>query len=553
MVTYVPLVTSVTDLDGESLTNCALEVRTAVKLRLSNPFVSRARPGSRRRRTSSAVVCAVAPALLVGGVIAGDGFSARSDIGLVADPGVVLIGHGHGHGRGMGQWGAFGYAKKGWSSSKILQHFYGGTTLSKADRPDITVGLSKQSAVNVRADAGARVGSMQVQPGQAVSLSGGTATITNGCGGGAVQSVPATFVDPINPATNRPGAELLKFCGSNAAYRGSLGFDGGRVVNKLNLDDYVKGVIAKESIPSWGDSGGMEALKAQAVVARSYALSAIAGGKKIDDTQNSQMYGGVAGEDPRTNRAADATAGQILRQNGQPAFTEFSASTGGYTAGGRFPAVVDEGDSIAPEHNWTATVSGASIASAFGVGALRSFEVIEANGLGPENGRALRVRVSGSGGTVEATGEDVRTKLQLKSSWFSVKGQTSKPKIVTPPTGPGAGAGLGSADLGSLIPDSLSGLADNLVPGSSKLLGIATDAINGKLGDLGGVTGPLGQAVGVPTLTPDGAGVTQLFQKGMMFFSQPTGAHALAGKGLADFQQRGGVPVLGFPRADRLR
>ncbi|SKX73569.1 LGFP repeat-containing protein [Mycobacteroides abscessus subsp. abscessus] len=91
------------------------------------------------------------------------------------------------------------------------------------------------------------------------------------------------------------------------------------------------------------------------------------------------------------------------------------------------------------------------------------------------------------------------------------------------------------------------------MPGSSKLLGIATDAINGKLGDLGGVTGPLGQAVGVPTLTPDGAGVTQLFQKGMMFFSQPTGAHALAGKGLADFQQRGGVPVLGFPRADRLR
>ena len=65
---------------------------------------------------------------------------------------------------------------------------------------------------------------------------------------------------------------------------------------------------------------------------------------------------------------------------------------------------------------------------------------------------------------------------------------------MTPPTGPGAGAGLGSADLGSLIPDSLSGLAE-------------------RSGD----------------------------------------ATEIAGKGLADFQQRGGVPVLGFPRADRLR
>ncbi|MGV9825156.1 SpoIID/LytB domain-containing protein [Gordonia sp. NPDC003429] len=519
--------------------------------RLSNPFISRVRPRRLHDRKVSLVALAVAPALLVGGVLLG-GPGARHSadgIGLTADSAIVLIGHGHGHGRGMGQWGAYGYAKRGWSAAQILRHFYGGTTLSKADKPDITVRLSQQGAVNVLAPAGANVGGKPVAPGQAVSISGNTATITNGCGGAAAGSVPASFVDPINLAPGRPLNELLKFCGSNATYRGSLGLDGGRVVNKLNIDDYVKGVIAKESMPGWGDSGGMEALKAQAVVARSYALAAIAGGKKIDDTQNSQMYGGVAGEDPRTNRAADATAGQILRQNGQPAFAEFSASTGGYTAGGRFPAVVDEGDVLSPDHNWTATVSAASIGSAFGVGALRSFEVIEANGLGPENGRALKVRVSGSGGTVEATGEEARTKLQLKSSWFAVKGQTSKPKIVAPPTAPGGG-GL---DLGWLDPGSLAGLADNLIPGSSQLLTIATDAFNGKLGDLGGVTGPLGQALGLPTLSPDGSGVTQLFQRGMMFFSQRTGAHVLVGRGLADYQRRGGIPVLGYPRADVLR
>ncbi|GAA1482324.1 hypothetical protein GCM10009624_27640 [Gordonia sinesedis] len=497
----------------------------------------------------------LAPALLAGGVaVTAISSSENADgIGLTAGSQVTLIGHGLGHGRGMGQWGAYGYARKGWSAGQILRHFYGGTTAGKADNPVITVTLSGQNAVNVRADAGMRVGGQTVAPGQAVRLSGNTATITNGCGGAVVRSVPVAqpFVDPVNPAPSRPAGELLKFCGSGAAFRGSLGLDGGRVVNRLNIDDYVKGVIAKESSPGWADTGGMEALKAQAVAARSYALAAIAGGKKIDDTQNSQVYGGVAAEDPRTNRAADATAGQILRQNGQPAFTEFSASTGGYTAGGRFPAVVDEGDALSPNRNWTATVSAGSIASAFGVGALRSFEVIEANGLGAENGRALKVRVVGSARTVEATGEQARTKLQLKSSWFSVKGQTSKPAIVKPPTAPGGGGGTGSLDLGSL--GNLGAIGDQLVPGSSQLLALATDAMNGKYGDLGGITGPLGKALGVPTLTPDGAGAVQLFQKGMMFFSKPTGAHALAGPALAKYQARGGVAMLGFPRADALR
>lgn len=470
------------------------------------------------------------------------------DVELSVGSTVTLIGHGHGHGRGMGQWGAYGYARKGWPASQILRHYYGGTTAGKVDRPEITVRLTGQNSVNVHADAGMRVGGQTVAPGQAVSLSGTTATIMSGCGGGAIRTVRLTapFVEPISMAPSRPARDFLKFCGSNTAYRGALGLDGGRVVNRLHIDDYVKGVIPKESVPAWGDSGGMEALKAQAVVARTYALAAIAGGKKIDDTQNSQVYGGVASEDRRTNVAADATTGQILRQNGQPAFTEFSASTGGFTAGGRFPAVADEGDTASPNHNWTATVSAGSIGSAFGVGALRSFEVVEANGLGAENGRALKVRAVGSGGTKEVTGEQARTMLQLKSSFFSVQGQATKPKIVRPPVGPSGGAG--SLDLGSL-----NGLADQIIPGSSQLLSIATTALSGKFTDLGGVLGPLGKAIGVPTLTADAAGVIQVFEKGIMYFSRQTGAHALAGRGLQRYQARGGIAVLGFPKRDALR
>ncbi len=511
----------------------------------------RARPRHARTRSLSLAAIGLAPVLIAGGLLSVGGPAVSTQpITLTAGSQLTLIGHGLGHGRGMGQWGAYGYAKQGWSATQILRHYYGGTTAGKVDRPEISVILSGKNSVNVHADAGMRVGGQTVAPGQAVSLSGTTATITNGCGGSVVRTVTATFVEPLNMGPSRPPGEFLKYCGSNQAYRGALGFDGGRVANRLHIDDYVKGVIPKESVPGWADSGGVEALKAQAVAARTYALSAIAGGKKIDDTQNSQVYGGVAGEDPRTNRAADATAGQILLTAGKPAFTEFSSSTGGYTAGGRFPAVRDDGDAASPNHDWTATVSAGSVGAAFGVGALQALEVIEANGLGPENGRAIKVRAVGSGGTREVSGEEARTLLQLKSSFFSVRGQASKPKIVTPPTGPdGPGLGL---DLGSLGLGSLMSLGGDLMPGMMQLLTIGQSALNGRYDELGGITGPLGQAIGLPSLTPDANGVMQLFEHGLMLFSTQTGAHALTGQGLADYLAEGGLGELGFPAADRI-
>ncbi|MGC4933175.1 SpoIID/LytB domain-containing protein [Gordonia sp. DT30] len=514
---------------------------------VSRALTIRTRPGHSRRRRMSSLVGGVSAAVLVGGVgLVGATASDRVDIGLTAGSEITLIGHGLGHGRGMGQYGAYGYAKRGWSYRQILQHYYGGTTFGRPADPTVNVALHDKNGVSVHSDAGMQVAGQPVAANEAVTVTGGTATITAGCGGAPVRTVPAAFADPVNPAPNRPPNEFLKFCGSNEPFRGSLGSDGGRVTNKLNVDDYVKGVIAKESVPGWATSGGIEALKAQAVAARTYALAAIASGKKIDDTQNSQVYGGVSGEGAGTNTAADATAGQILLQNGVPAFTEFSSSTGGYTAGGRFPAVVDDGDTASPNHNWTATISPSAVATAFGLPSLDAFEVIQANGLGAENGRAVKVRATGGGRSVEATGDEARTKLNLKSAWFAVQGQRTPPQIVKPPTGPAGGLGL--PDLSAL-----GGIADQVVPGAGELVGTATTAFKGLLGGLGGLPDTLGQALGAPTPTPDGAGVTQLFQEGMMFFSKQTGAHVLAGQGLKRFQARGGIPVLGFPKTNVLR
>ena len=535
------------------------------------------RPGRAKKRTLTFAALGLAPALVVGGLVVGGTDVLHGDIGLTADSPITLTGHGHGHGRGMGQWGAYGYAKKGWSADQILRHYYGNTTAGKVGKPDVTVTLTEKSSVNVHAAAGMRVGGQTVAPGQAVSLSGGSATITEGCGGAVVRTVPATQVDPINAGPNRPANELLTFCGTNEAYRGSIGRDSSGVINILHVDDYVKGVIPKESVPSWADTGGFEALKAQAVAARSYILSGLEQGRKMDNTQSSQMYHGVAGEDPRTSRAADATAGQIRIQNGKPAFTEFSASTGGYTAGGLFPAVVDDGDTIAPAHDWKATVSPDSIGAAFGVGPLRSFEVIEANGLGPEHGRAIKVRVVGANRTVEATGDEARVKLQLKSDWFSVDGQQTPPKIVKPPVGP-ANPGGGLLDLGPIgdilgqvIPGlsvlgapSLDGIVGQIEPVVRALVEEGLKALQAKSVALKqpvnryhsdndqGSTG----TVAAPELLTDGRGVhglVQVIENGVLYFSPLTGVHALLGDALTEYLNAGGLQKLGFPTRDGLK
>src|SRR5207244_3658755 len=125
--------------------------------------------------------------------------------------------------------------------------------------------------------------------------------------------------------------------------------------------------VPLESPASWGGLGGgagMHALRAQAVAARSYAAAEARWPyAKTCDTASCQMYGGVtvqgsAGvssvEQAPTDAAVAQTAGEVRQfGNGQVARTEFSSSTGGWSAGGTFPAVPDEGDTRSPRHTWT--------------------------------------------------------------------------------------------------------------------------------------------------------------------------------------------------------
>ncbi|MDQ3757517.1 MAG: SpoIID/LytB domain-containing protein [Actinomycetota bacterium] len=340
---------------------------------------------------------------------------------------VRLSGHGWGHGRGMGQFGAQGYALAGRSYTEILDHFYGGTTLSTVGNDTLSVRITRKDNQGVivlntaEHDAAAvyieRIGAnaFRVQTGP-------------GCAGPWSGAADRSGPIGLNPDTG----QLLGLCDPAGAvsYRGSFevkDHDGSKLINHVATEDYVKGVVPRESPASFH----MEALKAQAVAARSYARAFPRDNPYAlqCDTTKCQVYGGASGEAATTNAATDATAGQVRKHaNGAVASTEFSSSTGGYTAGGTFPAVIDEGDSVSsnPNHNWTAEVPVASIEAAYPeIGSLFAVSVTKRNGLGDWGGRVLEVVLRGSGGSKAITGDTFRSKFGLKSDWFLVTNSES--------------------------------------------------------------------------------------------------------------------------------
>lgn len=356
---------------------------------------------------------------------------------------VEFEGRGWGHGRGLGQYGALGYAEMlGWGYQQILDHFYGGTSSGTVDF-EMSTRLMRWNNTpalifNVEGEARkvTRIGPNLFSVHRAPTCR--PANAQNWWVHLGDQPGPVEFA---KPPTDDPGG-MLQLCEPDFRrwYRGNMRVVeiGGvqAVVNVVNVEGYLRGVVPREMPASWAERGegrGMEAVKSQTVGARSYAASEdrwpdLA---KSCDTTACQVYGGkgidpggvfLDLEDPRTTQAIQDTAGQV-RMNGGPARTEFSSSTGGYTAGGTFPPVPDAGDSIGinPNHYWRVAIPVSSIEAAWPtIGTLISIHVTKRNGLGDWGGRALEVRIEGTSGVVTTTGGTFRSKLGLKSDWFRV-------------------------------------------------------------------------------------------------------------------------------------
>ncbi len=405
---------------------------------------------------------------------------------------VTIVGHGWGPGDGMGQWGALGDALASTPYASILGQYYGGTALEalspSAEATQVRVSITENAGNTVivtSASPFAVPGHLSAAAGQAVlMLPDGPAWdlyLSSGCGGPWGAPVATGVVDPtaspaVDPGLGDPNAagEALQLCqvGGNLTVRGDLeatynSNGAARTVDIVPLEQYVAGVVPNESPAGWGTLGGpgpqgqawgFQELEAQAVAARSYVMAGLGSYGGYADTcdLDCQTYRGLANESPLTDLAVEDTAAQVAElPGGAVAVTQYSSSTGGYTAGGAFPAVADPGDAVCvpgacnPNHTWTQEVPVATVEAKWPqLGTLESVDVTARNGLGDLGGRVTSLDLVGSAGSVALSGSDFATALGLKSDWFSVANSRSSPVVGMAPTADGGGYWLAAADGG---------------------------------------------------------------------------------------------------------
>ena len=307
---------------------------------------------------------------------------------------------------------------------------------------------------------------------------GGTWEIDTGPGcAGPWSQVSANQTTPTASAV---GGGLLTLCvasgsptvhGTLTAVDNSLGQ--ARSVNTLPLEQYVADTVPGESPSSWaglGGSGpqnmnwGFQELEAQAVAVRSYVLADLGGYGGYADTCDltCQTYRGTQYETATSEAAANDTAGQVMvMPNGQVATTEYSASTGGFTASAAsgqspFNAVADDGDAVCvtgacnPNHHWTTSVSSATIQTTWPqIGTFTGFGGATPDQGHPSDfpfGRVDTITLDGTTQDITIPGTEFSGKLGLLSDLFTASQSGGTVNV----TGQGWGHGIGMGQWGAL-------------------------------------------------------------------------------------------------------
>ncbi|MGB7712677.1 MAG: SpoIID/LytB domain-containing protein [Microcoleus sp.] len=196
-------------------------------------------------------------------------------------------------------------------------------------------------------------------------------------------------------------------------------------VNYVDIEQYLYSVLGAEMSGNWPQ----EALKAQAVAARSYAIHQRLKSETdiydVDNTQSSQVYKGLQTESSGTYSAVDTTAGQVLTYNSQIILAVFHSASGGHTENVEdvwteplpYLRAVPDFDQGAPVYQWKETFTRDQMSSKIsGVGNVISMK--------PERttayGSILTMKVVGDGGSRVMSGADLRRVLNLRSTRFTV-------------------------------------------------------------------------------------------------------------------------------------
>jgi len=344
---------------------------------------------------------------------------------------VVIRGAGFGHGVGMSQYGAYGFALKGADHTAILGHYYSGTQIGKLDGGGEARVLLKTASRIVFTNAAGVGGGRSLDPAKRYVATRGLS--------GAVTLRSASnrnlgiYASPLT-ITGAGGGVQVNGRSANAAvngrFRGTLqlrsaAIGGVAAINALALDDYIRGVVAGEMPSAWPQ----EALRAQAVAARTYALATSKEGDGFDqyaDTR-SQVYNGISGETAATDEAVAATSGEVVAFEGKPIVAYYFSTSGGRTEDvenvflGAAPApylqsVDDPYDDASPRHRWVKRMSLRSAQRKLGrlvKGRLQRIRVLR-RGTSP---RVVRAQIVGSGGRTKVSGPTLRRKLALYDTW----------------------------------------------------------------------------------------------------------------------------------------
>lgn len=223
-------------------------------------------------------------------------------------------------------------------------------------------------------------------------------------------------------------------------YRGMLTFsvNGSSMtgVNIIGLEEYLYGVVPSEMPKSYD----AEALKAQAVAARTYAMTKlgahVGSGYQLCDTTACQVYKGYSNEADATTAAVDATAGEVACYNGSPIEAVFSASTGGYTESSEnvwnaavpyLRAVPEPGEY--GDNSWTKTLTLDELtallqAKGENIGTAKDIVITKIS----TGGRVQELQIVGTSGTKTLTKEAIRTYFSsacgtLPSKMFTINGK----------------------------------------------------------------------------------------------------------------------------------
>ena len=221
-------------------------------------------------------------------------------------------------------------------------------------------------------------------------------------------------------------------------------------INYVDLEQYLYSVVGAEAVSSWP----IEALKAQAVAARSYALykrdTSASSIYDVDTTVGTQVYKGLDSEYTTTHEAVNNTFGQVMTYEDRVILAAFHSSSGGHTENVEdvwssplpyLRAVVDY-DRESPVFEWQQIIPVSKIQTLVtGVGNIRTLKPEKVT----PRGRIITMKIIGDRGTKSVSGKDLRQALKLRSTLFRVSTEGTNLKI----KGRGYGHGLGLSQWGA--------------------------------------------------------------------------------------------------------